>query len=372
MGAHAFVRTAVASAAIATLTVVPAFVAVAQSAPPASATTTKQSKTPKADKVAKPSPFFESEKPLELTLTANFRQLRGDKGTEHPWRPGTLSYTADDGKPVTAPVRVRTRGIWRLKTCQFPPTRLNFVKDSTKATVFKGLDQPKLVSYCRDNDEAEQYVLQELQLYRIYRLLTPISHAARLVRMTYMENAGGRPLTTRYAFLMEEFSVVAAQAGGEEIATKGAKKGDLDPYHDALIGVFQYFIGNTDFSISGLHNAELIQRPDGTIFPVAYDFDFSGAVNARYATVDPSLTVKNVRDRLFRGMCVETAEFNRVIALFNDKKSAIYALYSDEVGQRMARRTVDETLKYFDEFYRTIKDPRKVKREILDACRGGS
>ncbi len=372
MGAHALVRAGAASAVIVTLVLASAFVAGAQNAPTDSAKTARQGKPVKSEKVAKPSPFFESEKPLELTLTANLRQLRGDKGTAHPWRPATLSYTADDGKTVTAPVRVRTRGIWRLKTCQFPPTRLNFVKDSTRATIFKGLDQPKLVSYCRDNDESEQYVLQELQLYRIYRVLTPISHAARLVRMTYMDNPGGRPVTTRYAFLMEEFSVVAAQAGGKEIATKGAKQGDLDPYHDALIGVFQYLIGNTDFSISGLHNAELIQRPDGTIFPVAYDFDFSGAVNARYATVDPSLSVKTVRERLFRGMCVETAEFNRVIALFNDKKSAIYALYSDEVGQRMARRTVDETLKYFDEFYRTINDPRKVKREIIDACRAGS
>lgn len=369
MGAHAFFRAGAAFAAIAGLAFIAAGGASAQDAQPKPAKTDTNGKTAKSEKVAKPSPFFESEKPLDLRFTANLRQLRGDKGATPPWRAATISYDGDDGKPVMTPLRVRTRGIWRLKTCQFPPVRLNFIKDTVKGTIFKGLDKPKLVSYCRDTDEGEQYVLQELQLYRVYRLLTPISHAARLVRMTYVDSATGRPSATRFAFFMEELSVVAAQAGGRELLTKGANQGDLDPYQDALIGVFQYFIGNTDFSIGALHNAELIQRPDGTVLPIAYDFDFSGAVNARYATVDTSLSVRNVRDRLFRGFCVDTEEFKRVIALFNDKKSAIYALYADEVGQRMARRTVDETLKYFDQFYDTINNPRKVKREIFDACR---
>ena len=79
------------------------------------------------------------------------------------------------------PMRLKTRGIWRLKNCEFPPIRLNFTSESTKHTIFHGLDKPKLVNYCRDNDQYEQYVLQEFQLYRIYRLLTPASHAVRVL-----------------------------------------------------------------------------------------------------------------------------------------------------------------------------------------------
>jgi hypothetical protein len=33
--------------------------------------------------------------------------------------------------------------------------------------------------------------------------------------------------------------------------------------------------------------------------------------------------------------------------------------------------TVDETLKYFDDFYKTINDPKKAKDEIKDQCLGG-
>ena len=101
-----------------------------------------------------------------------------------------------------------------------------------------------------------------------------------------------------------------------------------------------------------------------------YDFDFSGAVNARYATVDPRLRIGTVRDRLYRGYCVPEDVYPRVFALFNAKKDAIYALYHDPIGKLLPPGTVDETLKYFDDFYKTINDPKRAKGDILDACLG--
>jgi len=317
---------------------------------------------------APPPTFFDTETPLTLALTANLKELRGDKEEEVPWRPATIAYAGTDAAPVKVPLRVRTRGIWRLKTCEFPPLRLNFTSEAAKGTLFQGLDKPKLVSYCRNNDRFEQYVLQELQLYRIYQLLTPVSHKVRLVRLAYTDSAKGKVETTRYAILLEEPKAIAARLGGTVLEQKGALPGDLDEFHDALVGVFQYFIGNTDFSTHGLHNVELLAQPDGVILPLAYDFDFSGAVNASYATVDPRLSVTRVRDRLFRGFCTPREAFTRVFALFNEKKPQIYALYNDQVGSLMDRGVAKETLKYFDDFYRTINDPRLARRNILEAC----
>lgn len=327
-----------------------------------------QDQPPKPKKPVRASAFFQSEQPLDVTFTTNIRRLRMDKGATAPWRAATFSYLGADQKPVVVPIRVRTRGIWRLKSCAFPPVRLNFAGASTTGTVFEGLDKPKLVNHCQDHENYEQYLLQELQLYRVYRLLTPVSHAARLLRVTYADSATGRATATRFAFMMEDLAVVAARAGGKGIEHKGAGPGDLDPHHDALAGVFQYMIGNTDYSVAGLHNVELVQLPDGNTLQVAYDFDFSGAVNARYATTDPSLPIKRVRERLFRGYCVDKDVFTKVFTLFNAKKDDIYALYRDDIGKLLAPRTVNETLKYFDEFYRTINDPRESKREILDEC----
>ncbi|MBA2706532.1 MAG: hypothetical protein H0U59_01840 [Gemmatimonadaceae bacterium] len=334
---------------------------------PADATTPRP-----AAKVKKPRTggvFFETHEPLALTFTTNLRRLRADKADKAPWRSATISYAGPDGTPLVVPALARTRGIWRLKTCEIPPIRLNLTSEATKGTLLDGLDKPKLVSFCRDDDSYEQYVLQELQLYRIYALLTPMSHRVRAVRVTYADSASGKPFATRYAFVMDEPDVMAARNNAQLLNLTGARAHDLESYHSALVGVFQYFIGNTDYSINGLHNAELLQSEDGVIYPVAYDFDFSGAVNARYATVDPSLSVRRVRDRLMRGYCAEPGDFTKVFALFNSKKEAIWALYSDPVGKLLSRRVVDDTLRFFEDFYEAINDPRRAKKEILDACR---
>jgi hypothetical protein len=313
--------------------------------------------------------FYSSGDALVLSLTTNIKRIRGDKSQKAPWRSATLSYQDASGKAVVIPTRIRTRGIWRLKNCEFPPIRLDFNKEHTKGTLFQGIDKPKLVNYCRDDDNYEQYIAQEAQLYRIYSLLTPASHRARLVKVNYVDSASGKTEASRAAILLEEADIVAARLGGPVLKLKGAVADNLDPYHDALVGVFQYMIGNTDWSISGLHNIELIGLPDGNVLPIPFDFDFSGVVDARYATVDPKLSVQRVRERLFRGYCVPSEEYTKVFELFKAKKDAIYALYSDPTGKMLLRpKLVEETLKYFDDFYKTINDPRSAKREILTSC----
>lgn len=313
-------------------------------------------------------PFFESQEPIEVTLTANIGKIRGDKHANAPWRPATLSYKAPEGSVVTVPIKARTRGIWRLRMCDFPPLRLNFSGQTSKGTIFHKLDKPKLVSYCQDRDAYEQYILQEYQLYRIYQLLTPVSHKARLLKLAYADSADGKVRARRYGFLMEEPGALAARLGGKVMEQKGATAGDLDPSQDALFGVFEYFIGNTDYSVAGLHNVELFFGSQGEMMPIAYDFDFAGAVNARYATADGRLNLPNVRQRLFRGYCTGAESYDKAFAVFNEKKPQIYALYSDFIGKLMDRGTVRETLRYFDEFYDTINDRREAKKSILESC----
>ena len=175
-------------------------------------------------------------------------------------------------------MQLRTRGIWRLKNCEIPPMRMNFARATSVGTPFWGLDMPKLTSVCRDDDMYEQYILQEVQLYRIQNLLTPISHKPRLVNITYVDSANGKVFAKRAAIMLEEPIEMANRIGGMEVKLKGARADDLDPFHSAFAGMFQYFIGNTDWSISGLHNMELLSQLDGTVIPIPWDYDFSGAI----------------------------------------------------------------------------------------------
>lgn len=312
--------------------------------------------------------FFAASTPLEVTLTTNIKRIRGDKEDKAPWRPASFSYTDTDGKQVTVPGEIRTRGIWRLKNCEFPPLRINFKSEITKGTAFQGIDKPKLVNFCRNTDDYEQYLLQEMQLYRAYNLLTPASHRVRLLDVTYADSASGKTFAKRVALLLEEPETMAARNGGPIMELKGAIASDVEPYHDALVALFQYFIGNTDFSTYALHNMQLVTQPNGNFLPVAYDFDFSGVINANYATADPKLSIRRVRDRLFRGYCQSYDNYEKAISKFNEQKDAIYALYSDPIGKRINPKIVESTLKYFDDFYKTMNDTRRAKKEIVEDC----
>jgi hypothetical protein len=330
-------------------------------------TATAQSSTTRPDTSLPP--LFEKETPLAITFTANLRRLRSDKDSNAPWRAATIAYTADSGR-VVLPAKARTRGIWRLKNCNFPPLRLDFAGKDTKGTLFHRLGKPKLVNYCKDTDPYEQYILQELQLYRIYQLLTPVSNRVRLLKIAYVDSAGGDTDATRFAFIAEDPEHLAKRFNGIVVKTKGATVNDLEPEPLALAYLFQLLIGNTDFSFNGIHNTQLIATADGRLLPVAYDFDYAGAVNATYAVPDVSLRIRNVRQRKFRGYCAIAEEYPKHLPLFKAKKDAIYALYRDEIGRLLRPNIVRETLEYFDEFYEMIESPEKAQRAFLNDCVG--
>jgi len=312
--------------------------------------------------------LFASDTVVRITLATNLRAIARARTGPTRYRPARLSYADTGGATVTVPLRVRGRGHWRRTNCEMAPLLLNFWTDSSKKTLFARVGRGRLVVHCRNTDTHDQYLLQEYQLYRVYNLLTPLSHRARLAHVTYMDSASGTQIAARHGFILEDDDAMAKRNGARQDSSKGAKAGDLDAYTDALVGVFQYMIGGTDWSVAGLHNVQLVKRPDGTMHAVAYDFDWSGAVNASYAKPDYRLPISTVRQRLFRGYCAPPEEYARVFALFNDKKPAIYALYADHIGQLMKPDVVRRTLEYFDEFYATISDPKRAA-ELVRGCK---
>jgi hypothetical protein len=326
----------------------------------------KKSKDPKGEK--KVPTLYTSETPIALTFRTNIKQIRRDKGETPPWRWATLSYQDSANKTVDVPVKVRVRGIWRLKHCEFPPIRLNFADKDTKGTIFEGLDKPKLVNYCRDNDQYEQYMLQEAQLYRIYQLLTPISHRVRVAKLAYVDSASGKSEAVRYGMIVEDPDQLANRLMSKTVKTKGAGPADFEPKELALAYMFLYFIGNLDFSFNGLHNTELLGTVDGRILPVVYDFDYAGAVNATYAVPPPNYNVPNVRTRKFLGPCEIAPEFPGAVNQFIEKKEAIYALYKDDVGKLMKPNIVRETIGYFDDFYDAVKSQGDAQRNVFRYC----
>ena len=114
-----------------------------------------------AARAVESAPFYMAVQAFEMKLTTNLRRIRSDKADKAPWRSATITYPDLTGKPVSIPAQVRTRGIWRLKNCEIPPMRLNFRRESTKGTLLQGIDKPKLVSICRNNDDYERFITEE-------------------------------------------------------------------------------------------------------------------------------------------------------------------------------------------------------------------
>ena len=314
--------------------------------------------------------LFRSQAPLELTITTNLKDfLKERDSTKLARHNGELVYKDDAGATVTLPVLVRARGHYRrmAKTCDFPPLWMEVRKGAPKGNVFSSAGRVKIATNCRPkNAEYEQYVLQELFLYRAYSALTDTSLRTRLARITYKDSSARVPDVTSWAFFIENHESLADRTGTKILAAKGALFDDLVPDMLGLVGVWQYFIGNTDWSIAGQHNMFLLQDTTGRVMPVAYDFDWSGAIDARYAFPDPRFKMSSVTIRLYRGECRDEKGFAPVLARFLDKRAAIDSIYAT-----LPQLSADKTKRmrsYFDEFWKLAANPKAAAREFKDGC----
>jgi len=314
--------------------------------------------------------LFFSNDPIEFVLEADWEQLDDDRGQESEERPGRVLWTDPKGQEVAISIEVRTRGIFRLKesTCSFPPIRLDFPSEGTEGTIFDGQDKLKLVTHCRDRDAYEQNVLEEYLAYRIYNLLTDISFRVRLARITYVDSRGEDEPFARMAFLIEDEGAMADRLGGMIMDVPGAPPSEFQQEQAALLFVFQFMIGNTDWAMSPFHNMRAL-RIGRDYYPVPYDFDWSGLVNASYAGPNPKIAhlIDNVRERLYWGACNDAIDYQAVFARFNEKRDSVLALPRSvpelsEGSQRSATR-------YLNEFYEILDSEGAARRQIVNACR---
>lgn len=313
-------------------------------------------------------PLFSSHETLQLRIEAPFRELKGDRGQDEEERPGRVDVLAPESLVTSLPVDIRTRGIFRLRrsTCDFPPLRLDFPKDSTANTVFEGENRLKLVTHCKDRDQFEQFALQEYLIYRMYNLLTEQSFRARLASIRYVDSERGDSLT-RYAVLIEDEERMAARNGMIMLEMEGVGGTGADPNALLRLALFQYMIGNTDWAAGAiLHNIKVIVDEWQVPVAVPYDFDWSGVISAPYARPSPKLGTRHVRERVFFLGCLSMEQLQPYFERFNAIRPDVEALVRDQQG--LEPKTAEQTLEYLEEFYDIINDPRRASRELTRRC----
>jgi hypothetical protein len=328
-------------------------------------------------------PLFQNDEVLKAVLTAPIAQVYAQRNQEvRIYHPGQWTYVDEDGETRRLDVSIRTRGHFRREVCELPPLQLNFKKSQVKGTLFTGQNKIKLVAPCKDGERYQRYVILEYLAYRIWQIISDRGFSTRLVRLSYVDRDEKLDPWTDFAFLIEDDSDMADRLGLDRVHLESVLYSQLDHPHTALVQIFQFLIANNDYSVikaSGdddcCHNIELVgfeneegDVGDGDIFPIPYDFDFSGLVNATYAAPPAQIPVRDVRFRYFYGLCEPKPILDAAIAQVQSKKDEILALIANTA--ELDEGTRDKTIEYVEDFFDIIEDPKSVDYEIVRRCRG--
>ncbi len=314
--------------------------------------------------------LFSAHDPVEFVLEADWDELDGDRGRESDERPGQVMWTSPDGEEFTIPIEIKTRGNFRLQKsiCFFPPVRLDFPSAGTERTVFSGQDKVKMVTHCRDRDSYEQNMLEEYLAYRAYNLLTDKSLLVRPARITYVDTRGSSEPITRMAFLIEDEDAMADRVGGRIMDVPGAPPSHFHQNQAALMYIFQFMIGNTDWAVTEFHNLKAL-GVGRDFYPVPYDFDWAGLVDAPYAGPNPRLgnLIDSVRERLYLGWCNRAIDYPSVFDRFKEKREAILALPGSVPG--LSERNRKRAVGYLEGFFEVIDGEHAARIHIMSKCR---
>jgi hypothetical protein len=320
-------------------------------------------------------PLFRDAQPLELTLELPLKTLLRER-KDRPEVDGVAVVIGPDGRPLRLDVKVSTRGHNRLEKCDFPPLGLDFKRSQLDGTVFAGQNKLKLSTRCRDGGKFDDYLELERLAYLLYQQVSDVSLKVRAVNMRYVDTDRGGEVMQAPAFFLEHFDSLAARTGKAVLDVPAVPLNDLEPEVLAMVGLFEYLIGNTDWAATSAaagrdccHNiVPLVPAAGlGPVVPFPYDFDSSGFVDPPYAQPDSRLNTRSVRDRVYRGYCVSNPHLGKAREKLNAARPAMEAIIgSARLEPKMQRKALD----YLAEGFEDINDAKVWQRRILDRCRG--
>lgn len=328
-----------------------------------------------AQSEASVAPLFASHDVLSVRIEAPMTTLLKVRPDEE-YLDGKFHYVGADGAETSLDLKLQTRGITRRKReiCNFPPIRLNFRKKQVEDTVFDGQDKLKLVTHCQANKASfEQLILREYLGYRILQAMTDRSFSSRLMRITYVDNEKKGKSVEKYGFVIEDEDNLGERLGMTAAKVPGIDVQELDRQHANLVSVFEYLIGNTDFSLilgpsgkSCCHNSVLYSKGAPPYSAIPYDFDYSGLVNAPYAAPNPRFKLRNVKQRLYRGRCMNNDLLDATFAQYIEKEPEFRSLVDNIEG--FNDRTRKDLHNYLNTFYKDISNPKSKDRRFVRNC----
>jgi hypothetical protein len=312
--------------------------------------------------------LFTNDEILHLALRFDLKEYTRKKPKED-YLKAVLTYYINDKDSVNKEVRLKSRGVFRNGYCSFPPIRLNFSKSDFEKPDIKKIGKIKLVTHCQSGNE--DYLFKEYLIYKLYNVLTDISFRVRLAEIDYISTTQKDKVIRSYGFLIEPVELLAERINAFEAESPAVNQKNIIPEMMDRVAIFNYMIGNTDWSVPGQHNCKVFSGKTfdnpglGIIIP--YDFDYSGLVNAHYAVPLDGLGLEKVTQRRYQGMCRPEENYVRILKEFSDKRAEFYRVINE--FQYLGEKDKKTMISYLDEFYNSIEKIDGILNIFNNECK---
>ena len=266
------------------------------------------------------------------------------------YQPAQFAYFDKRGRRIDFSIKLRPRGKFRRKICDFPMIKIDFPKKALKKRGYAKFDDYKLVTHCLNEDVNRSYesIAREYLAYKLYNILSPDSYRTQFLYVSYVDTKKVVPTFQHFAFVIEDTAELRERRmakSRKELAGLRLDSLDIDQYN--FVALFQYMIGNTDWVGYPIpRNVKVVKMAGYKKYTlVPFDFDFSGLVAAPYAVPNSALNQRNIRHRIFQGERYDADRLAPTFDHFLSKKKKI--------------------LKYVKRFHLLSKESRKDIKDFL-------
>jgi hypothetical protein len=165
--------------------------------------------------------------------------------------------------------------------------------------------------------------------------------------------------------------MLAARTNSIPINSRTLSQKSIVPEVMDRLALFNYMIGNYDWSLPGQHNVKVfkILVVDTLQLGIAipYDFDWTGLVNADYAVPAENVGTKSVRERVFTGICRSREVYQKDLEIFLEKKEEFYRAINE--FPYLNQRTKKDITVYLDGFFNLCVGEKDILDILLNSCK---
>jgi hypothetical protein len=314
--------------------------------------------------------LFENESLLEITLKFDLATYFRTKPKDE-YLKANITFHLSKTDSITRDIRLKTRGIFRNEHCVFSPIELNFKKVDFGYSDLNRISKIKLVPECNSGNQNENYILREYLIYKLYNVISDTSFRVRLLKINYIDSEKKKKNVTQFGFFIEPLNMLTARTNTTKVEWGTLTKKSIFPEIMDRVTIFNYMIGNYDWSVPGQHNIKVVKSPDIEAVPlgiaIPYDFDWTGLVNAVYAIPAESVGIKTVRERVFLGLCRPEEVYRKELEFFIEKKEEFYNVIKE--FPYLNQRAKKDMTRYLDEFFDKLTGKNSIVYVFMNSCK---